>query len=91
MMGCLGRGDGEEESRRLAGLSEEGASGLQRAEKVQKKKSAIHQGKWALLSLGIWEEKDLDQVSPWATSVSESTVLVKQREGGCQASYPFRL
>lgn len=60
--GCLGRGDGEEESRRLAGLSEEGASGLQRAEKVQKKKSAAHQGKWALLSLGIWEEKDLDQV-----------------------------
>lgn len=36
-MGCLGRGDGEEESRRLAGLSEEGASGMQRAEKVQKK------------------------------------------------------
>lgn len=34
--GCLGRGDGKEESRRLAGLSEEGASGLQRAEKVQK-------------------------------------------------------
>lgn len=37
VMGCLGRGDGREESRRLAGLSGEGASGLQRAEeKVQK-------------------------------------------------------
>lgn len=41
----LGKGDREEESRRLAGLSEEGASGLQRAEKVQKKKFCHPPGK----------------------------------------------
>lgn len=46
----------------------------------------LHQGKWALLSLGIRDDKELDQVSPQAPSVSESTALVKQREGECQAS-----